>query len=70
MYILQGNEMLEQLMIWLKNYNDKINKNVSLTAPEKLTIPKQIDNKEAQTIVSANDIVVRILDTSWNLIIK
>ena len=40
MYILQGAETPEQLMIYLKNYNDKTNKNLSLTAPEKLAIIK------------------------------
>ena len=39
-------------MIYLKNYKDKIYKSVVLTAPEKLAIPKQIIDKEAQIIIS------------------
>ena len=45
MYILQGDEISEQLMIYLKNYDDKINKSVSLTTLEKLAFLKQIVNK-------------------------
>ena len=52
MKVLSGNETPEQLMIYLKNYEDKIYKNAVLTAPEKLTILKRIVDKEAQTIVS------------------
>ena len=52
MFILQGNETPEQLMIYLKNYNDKIYSNVPLTPLEKLAFLKRIIDKEAQTIVS------------------
>ena len=49
---LSGNKTLEQLMMYLKNYEDKIYKNAVLTAPEKLAILKRIVDKEVQTIVS------------------
>ena len=52
LFIRQGNKTPEQLMIYLKNYNGKINKNVSLTALEKLPFLKRIVNKEAQIIIS------------------
>ena len=50
MYILQGDETPEQLMLWIKNYNDKIN--VSLAPAARLTYLRRIVDKEAQTIVS------------------
>jgi hypothetical protein len=50
MYILQGDETPEQLMLWIKNYNDKIN--VSLAPAARLTFLRRIVDKEAQTIVS------------------
>ena len=52
MFILQGNETPEQLMIYLKNYDDKIYNNVSLTPLKKLAFLKRIIDKEVQTIVS------------------
>ena len=39
-------------MIWLENYDDKINKNISLSSTEKLNFFKQFVDKKAQTIVS------------------
>ncbi|OEU21421.1 hypothetical protein FRACYDRAFT_235044 [Fragilariopsis cylindrus CCMP1102] len=50
MYILQGDETPEQLMLWIKNYNDKIN--VALAPAARLTFLRRIVDKEAQTIVS------------------
>ena len=52
MNVLSGNETPEQLMMYLKNYEDKIYKNTELSAPQKLAILKRIVDKEAQTIVS------------------
>ena len=52
MFILQGNETPEQLMIYLKNYDEQIYNNVSLAPLEKLAFLKRIIDKEAQTIVS------------------
>ena len=52
MKILSGTETPEQLMMYLKNFEDKIYKNIKLTAPEKFAILKRIVDKEAQTIVS------------------
>ena len=39
-------------MLWLKNYNDEINKNLLLSPVEKLEFLKLIIDKEAETIVS------------------
>jgi hypothetical protein len=50
MYVLQGDETPEQLMLWIKNYDDKIN--VSLAPAARLTFLRRIVDKEAQTIVS------------------
>jgi hypothetical protein len=50
MYILQGDETPEQLMLWIKNYDNKIN--VSLAPAARLTFLRRIVDKEAQTIVS------------------
>ena len=52
MKVLSGNETPEQLMMYLKNFEDKIYKNAVLTAQEKFAILKRIVDKEAQTIVS------------------
>ena len=52
MNILKGDETPEQLMIYLKNFEDKILENTVSTAPEKLAILRQIVDMEAQTIVS------------------
>ena len=52
MFILLGNDTPELFMIYLKNYDDKIHKNLSLIALEKLADLKQIVDKEAQTILS------------------
>ena len=35
-FVLQSNETPEQLMLWIKNYDDKINKNVALTLAARL----------------------------------
>ena len=45
MFILQGDETPEQLMLWIKNYNDKIN--VSLAPAARLTFLRRIVDKEA-----------------------
>ena len=39
-------------MLWLKYYNDKVNKNTLLSSIEKLAFLKRIVDKEVQTIVS------------------
>ena len=52
MNVLVGDETPEHLMIYLKNFEDKILKNTVLTAPEKFAILKRIVDKEVQTIVS------------------
>ena len=44
--VLSGNEAPEQLMMYLKNYEDKIYKNVVLTAPEKFAILKRLLTKK------------------------
>ena len=38
MRVLEGDETPKQLMIWLKDFKDKISKNVTLTAPAKFAI--------------------------------
>ena len=38
MHVLMGDEVPEQLMIWLKNLEDKILKNTTLSSPAKLAI--------------------------------
>ena len=38
MHILMGDEVPEQLMIWLKDLEDKILKNTTLSLPTKLAI--------------------------------
>ena len=52
MNILNGNEIPEQLMILLKDFEDKIFENTTFTAPEKLAILRCLVDMEAQTIVS------------------
>ena len=52
MYVLQGNETTEQQMLWIKNYNDKIDNIVLLTPAARLTFFRRTVDKEAQTIVS------------------
>lgn len=52
MYVLQGDETTEQLMLWIKNYNDKIDNIILLTPAARLTFFRSIVDKEAQTIVS------------------
>ena len=52
MNILSSNETPEQLMIYLKDFKDKILKNIMLTTPDKLGILRRLVHMEAQTIVS------------------
>ena len=52
MRVLEGDETPEQLMIWLKDFEDKILKNVTLIAPAKLAILRRLVDFEAQTILS------------------
>ena len=52
MRVLEGDETPEQYMIWLKDYEDKIMKNVSLSAPAKLAFLRRLVDFEAQTILS------------------
>ena len=53
MFVLQGDETPEQLMLWIKNFHDKIDNNASsLTPAARLTYLRRIVDKEAQTIVS------------------
>lgn len=52
MYSLHGNKTSEQFMLLLKNYDDKISNNLSLSAAEKLETLKQIAYNQAQFIVS------------------
>ena len=46
MNMLQGDELPEQLIIYMKIYKDKINKNIVLKAQEKLALLKQTVDKE------------------------
>ena len=50
--VLNGDEVSEQLMICLKDLEDKILKNVILTEPGKLVIFRGLVDMEAQTILS------------------
>ena len=52
MYVLQGNKTTEQQMLWINNYNDKIDNIVLLTPAARLTFFRRTVDKEAQTIVS------------------
>lgn len=47
-YVLQGNKTPEQLILWLKNYDNKINKNMLLSLAEKLAMLKRIVNNDNQ----------------------
>ena len=51
MFILNGNETPEQLMIYLKSYDARITMNPLLTPLEKLSYLKRIVDKEALTIL-------------------
>ena len=51
MFILNGNETPEQLMIYLKSYEARITMNPLLTPLKKLAYLKQIVDKEALTIL-------------------
>lgn len=50
-FILQGDGKSEQLMLWIKNYQNKIQKNILLSPTKNLAFFKQIIDKEAQNIV-------------------
>ena len=50
MRILQGGVTPKHLMLWIKNYNDKIYKNPLLESAEKWAILKKIVDKEVQLI--------------------
>ena len=52
MRVLEGDEVPEQLMIWLEDYDDKIRNNVSLSAEAKLGFLKRLVASEAQSILS------------------
>ena len=52
MFILQGDETSKQFMLWLKNYDNKINKNILISSVENLAFLKPIVDKEAQKIMS------------------
>ena len=52
MKVLDGDEVLEQLMIWCKDLEDKVLKNEVLTEPGKLAILQLLVDFEAQTILS------------------
>ena len=52
MNVLEGDETPEQLMIWFKDYNDKIMLNISLSAPAKLAFLRRLVSFEAQTILN------------------
>ena len=51
MFILNGNETPEQLMIYLKSYEARITMNMLLTPLEKFAFLKRIVDKEALTIL-------------------
>ena len=51
MRILNGDEMLEQLMIWLNDLKEQILKKIVLIEPEKLAILRRFVDMEAQTIM-------------------
>ena len=51
MFILNGNETPEQLMIYLKSYEARITMNPLLTPLEKFSYLKRIVDKEALTIL-------------------
>ena len=52
MYVLLSDETTEQLILWIKNYNDKTDNIVLLTPAARLTFLRRIVDKETQTIVS------------------
>ena len=52
MRVLEGDEQPKQLMLWLKDYKDKILNNEVLKAPGKLAILRRLVDEEAQTILS------------------
>ena len=52
MRVIEGDEVPEQLMIWLKDLEDKILNNDVLRAPAKLAIVRRLVDFEAQTILS------------------
>ena len=52
MHILNEDKVPEQLMIWLKDFKDKILNSTALTVPAKIVILQRLVDMEAQTIVS------------------
>ena len=52
MKVLEGDEVSEQLIIWIKDLEDKVLKNEILKAPGKLAILRHLVDFEAQTILS------------------
>ena len=52
MKVLEGDEVPEQLMIWIKDLEDKVLKNEVFKAPGKLAILRCLVDFEAQTILS------------------
>ena len=52
MRVLEGDEQLEQYMVWLKDFEDKILNNEVLKAPAKLAILRRLVDEETQTILS------------------
>ena len=55
MHLLIVDEVPEQLRIWLKDLEDKILRNTTLSSPAKLAILRRLVNMEAQTIVSKTE---------------
>ena len=53
MKVVDGDEVPEQRMIWCKDLEDKVLKNVVLSAPTKLAILRRLVDFEAQTILSS-----------------
>ena len=52
MRVLEGDEVPEQFMIWLKDLEDKVIKNIVLSVAGKLAILRRLVDFEAQTILS------------------
>ena len=50
--VLEGDEVPEQFMIWLKDLEDKVIKNIVLSAAGKQAILRRLVDFEAQTILS------------------
>ena len=52
MRVLEGDEVPEQLMIWIEDYEDKIFNNNALSTPAKLGFLRRLVAFEAQSILS------------------